>query len=714
MISLSSDSWISLDHTFKVAANIGYVRDDKKWIQQYNAAFFVLDNLGRVLTWQFTNGTSFDDIELLLNNLHHRFKNQGCMIKQVFIDNCCHWRKKIKSIFGNETDVYLDLFHAVQRVSRVLSRKHPLYMTCISDLRRVFRSPGDIGIDRCKPTPSSEIMIKNLEAFVKKWSDLYYEEKPVLTNAANEEIEKLKVHINKGCLSNIGVGCGTNRNEALHRHINSFFHQSKMSILLAYALMTVLLHSHNSCVQIRPKRVVKPITACIAESQKTFYQNLPNKRMENTKEAIGITSKRYQNAEVVYDKFTDYDEENSILDINTAESILLNAIQQSIVLSNMKNCPHLEMYSTMQNQVETLFDKPKTSSLAVDDNYLGNLVEANGLKIVPTTGDGNCCFTSVAISLRDVVQKDQSKDNKLLGFLNSIGLQINDLNLEEISLRLRELTIEEWLGENRPYYENFLTTEVNIDDAAKRFSDPKYFQNDLGDTMILAMSNVLGLPIIVFSTIPEQPLIPVLPKKAKFDSLLLFVAYHHLGPGHYDGVIMDSQMKLNMKTDISCRCGVNGTKPSCCDNDDYKTRCKCYNRNKGCSKHCKCKNCDNPFGKRSILGKRVRIIHDQQYSLPNSKEFAISREEKLKQGPWTVLENALFIHIMDHLCKMSENMTTKNVLQAYNEVIFLIKSSFNCIQIPANIMTPNYKTSTQMQGKLQHYHKQTLLTDIDK
>ena len=244
MISLTTNSWISLDHTFKVAANIGYAYEDKKWIRQYNSAFFVLDNLqlgSRVLTWQFTNGTSFDDIELLLNNLHHRFNSQGCKIKQVFIDNCCQWRKKIQSIFGNETDVYLDLFHAVQRVSRVLSRKHPLYMACISDLRTVFRSPGDIGVDRCKPTPSSEILIKNLEAFEKKWNDLYYEEKPVLTNAAKEEINKLKVHVTKGCLSTIGVGCGTNRNEALHKHINSFFHQNKMSILLAYALMTVLL-----------------------------------------------------------------------------------------------------------------------------------------------------------------------------------------------------------------------------------------------------------------------------------------------------------------------------------------------------------------------------------------------------------------------------------------------------------------------------------------
>ena len=49
MISLQSCSWISCDHTFKVACNIGYLREDKKWIQQYNSAFFVLDNRGRVL-----------------------------------------------------------------------------------------------------------------------------------------------------------------------------------------------------------------------------------------------------------------------------------------------------------------------------------------------------------------------------------------------------------------------------------------------------------------------------------------------------------------------------------------------------------------------------------------------------------------------------------------------------------------------------------------
>ena len=32
MASLKTTSWISCDHTFKVACNIGYLREDKKWI----------------------------------------------------------------------------------------------------------------------------------------------------------------------------------------------------------------------------------------------------------------------------------------------------------------------------------------------------------------------------------------------------------------------------------------------------------------------------------------------------------------------------------------------------------------------------------------------------------------------------------------------------------------------------------------------------------
>jgi len=62
MVRLTSHIWISCDHTFKVASNIGYLREDKKWIRQYSTVFFVLNNDGKVISWQFTTGTSFAEI----------------------------------------------------------------------------------------------------------------------------------------------------------------------------------------------------------------------------------------------------------------------------------------------------------------------------------------------------------------------------------------------------------------------------------------------------------------------------------------------------------------------------------------------------------------------------------------------------------------------------------------------------------------------------
>jgi hypothetical protein len=61
-----------------------------------------------------------------------------------------------------------------------------------------------------------------------------------------KEIECLKVHINKGCLSNIPPGAGTNRNERLHRHVRPHFSHTRLGLPLALALMTVLLYQHNS------------------------------------------------------------------------------------------------------------------------------------------------------------------------------------------------------------------------------------------------------------------------------------------------------------------------------------------------------------------------------------------------------------------------------------------------------------------------------------
>ena len=47
--------------SFKVAANIGHLRVDGRWVHQYDSLFLVMNREGKVVSWQLTKGTSFSD-----------------------------------------------------------------------------------------------------------------------------------------------------------------------------------------------------------------------------------------------------------------------------------------------------------------------------------------------------------------------------------------------------------------------------------------------------------------------------------------------------------------------------------------------------------------------------------------------------------------------------------------------------------------------------
>ena len=84
----------------------------------------------------------------------------------------------------------------------------------------VFRDPNDQGNKRHLSTPSPSILESNDNKFVQHWTDSEYEGKKVLSTAALKEIENIRVHIRKGCLSGIQPGRGTNWNENLHKDLN--------------------------------------------------------------------------------------------------------------------------------------------------------------------------------------------------------------------------------------------------------------------------------------------------------------------------------------------------------------------------------------------------------------------------------------------------------------------------------------------------------------
>ena len=145
--------------------------------------------------------------------------------------------------------------------------------------------------------------------------------------------------------------------------------------------------------------------------------------------------------------------------------------------------------------------------------------------IVP--GDGNCCFLSVAHGLKEVT-KETDKNHSLIAHLNSIGINCS-VSCQELSLRLRELTVKEWLN-NQSYYQSILDNDNDIENDATKFLDQTHFEGNLGDIMILAMSNFLCTPIIIFSTL-QNSILPVIPRMVVGETLIS-VAYNHTGSGH--------------------------------------------------------------------------------------------------------------------------------------------------------------------------------------
>lgn len=72
----------------------------------------------------------------------------------------------------------------------------------------------------------------------------------------------------------------------------------------------------------------------------------------------------------------------------------------------------------------------------------------------------------------------------------------------------------EWLGDNSEEYTAFLTgsEKSTFKETARTFLEPGVFECELGNSVLLSLTNVLKLPIVVFSSIDSYSVIPLVPK----------------------------------------------------------------------------------------------------------------------------------------------------------------------------------------------------------
>ena len=137
-----------------------------------------------------------------------------------------------------------------------------------------------------------------------------------------------------------------------------------------------------------------------------------------------------------------------------------------------------------------------------------NIATSFGLQIVPVSADGNCFFRSVAFQIHQVMHSDCSAE--LRRHLQNLGIS-PEVTTEDLQLLLRHLLVEEWMN-NRDEYQSFIDP-LEFESEVRRFRRNGEFAGPLGDALPLGMANVLNIPLLIFTTVHNMPIVPVAPRR---------------------------------------------------------------------------------------------------------------------------------------------------------------------------------------------------------
>lgn len=689
LTAISVGSAISFDHTFKIAANIGYTREDGKWIKQYDALFVVMNGDGKIVTWQLTRGTAFSEINTILQNLKERCPS----LETVYIDDCCKLRNKIHTLLGSHVLVKLDVFHAVQRITRTLSAKCKLHHQCITDLSLVFRADGDSNKKRLCSTPQPDAMISKINKFIDKWEHVKDTQGVnVFTSETAHAVANLKKHITKGCLSDIPPGGGTNTNERFHHHVNSILHRSKIGILLAYALLSVVIHSYNSTHTVKSRSVSEPISCSKFRGEALASTPL---------HPVGIIPKECQQTN---DSSVHWEDDVivSIVDLDTAKTIFTISFQKLQILRSI-SAMGLEMLThnvknfTSYEHRQSLEKSPGLTSMVVDQ------LQPNGLKLYSILGDGNCFFSAIAQNIRNDPDRWHSA-------LSNLG--ISDINID-LPAVLRQTFVNELLGSRRQEYVEFLEPlVVNYEESVKCFLHDSFYDSPIGNAMPLAIATALQCSIVIFLADASEHPRYVSPINVQ-STATAFLVYNPTGSGHYDAALLihNTSLSASVTKSMSCGCGSNKktvklSSSSCTDSPFYRSRCKCLKNKQPCTSLCYCCQCENPHGKRQKVqlsatsqpARRINRKHHFQLEMPKSKKFAEDKQEALSKGCWSDFESIVLSEIVSKKTA-KEHTPVSDTAKLYNEIYDYSQTSYCIVELPSNVVFKQ-KTEREIQYKL--------------
>ena len=465
---------------------------------------------------------------------------------------------------------------------------------------------------------------------------------------------------------------------------------SKVGILLAYALLTVILHVHNTSMRVGGKLVVRPITA-------SPLRGTPS----TNPKPIGIMPKeRVQQQGLQSADHWEIDISANIMDLGLILPLYLQSLQKLHILRELLKVKLTRLTTLIQHFKQFL--PSQITGIKAVDTQIHSRLSNYGLTLSPTTKDGNCFFTAVAMNI-------MADMDSWSHYLTRNGIVSNiTSDLDTLSLKLRQSFVHEITGERRGMYEDFFLekNDLNFDyiREANKFHKNGFFASTHGDLMPMAMATLLQASIIIITTNVDSTPMYIVPMVGCAERSI-FLLYTHTGPGHYDAALpysktvgQASPTSTSVKVG-SCSCGVNKSHSgkSCAPSGVYATRCRCYLNSRPCTSFCRCKDCTNPCGIRPHMQqgtKRQRRQHSMQQQIPSSKMFALDRGESLSTAIWSDFESI----VLAEICALGQQ---EDITKFYNDIVYYSKSSFCMVPLKEGIVFRE-KTTSQLSAKLEH------------
>jgi len=372
------------------------------------------------------------------------------------------------------------------------------------------------------------------------------------------ELENLRIHVKKGCISGIEPGQGTECNERLHQTLNKSLlcGATKIGPEIAIAVITLIFyalncrregkkHEGNSriipFVPLPSVKAVKVAEELEEQKLKTAHLNCgavgDDIQLDNVWRSCEIDTSVFEGLSA-----------NAIFILESVED-MCNDTVTALLMKNTKTM--LDMLNEINNQCNdrsfNAYDLPVKQSVG-DDHVLASDADTDpsseqdhnsllirnlssfNFEIDPVVGDGDCAFRSIIKQMRKTLEWNDA-NGKLTDHLKDMGLA--GAAIDDDVFTLRQLFVNN--VQSSEYYQMLLGISVEeLNAESERFREQGTFSGEVGDLVMKVCSDILQIPILVITSMPRHSYVPFIPDEMVVTSTL-YVAFNAFGPGHYDG-----------------------------------------------------------------------------------------------------------------------------------------------------------------------------------